>query len=699
MTSSDLHFIKLDERVYKYIRQFTIKSSQDAFVELVTNSIDAYNRGNILENRKIEIRYHSPNIIYLIDNAIGLTSEEMTKCFLTVGEYSADHGSRGFFSRGAKDISAIGNVTFTAIKNGQLSQVFLNSEAYGTVQIADSPVTEAQRLEFGISVDGLNVKLDLLPNFYVKDPSGQAESLSYLGVLRDIMMDNNNEIYYSHVNEIGEVLFRRRLTFSYPEGQKLLELTYNIPGYETYQATFEIYVTDVPILQPKKEDEMVFGFLIRDNTSVYEINTIDDRFRWNPYMNRIYGRLTCSAIHSMLISYDVDGPTVANPTPIIDPSRLTGTNKEHPFIKGLLSIPKVRLDAILHELNTSISKTSISLNELDQLLEELEKYGLDVLDDEEISVRFVPNYNAELAQAIENDRQNYVQHETSYIMTGDYTLGETTTDRLIKSKLIELNAQPDQPYIVGVSGEPELLSGQPDVESLTPEQVYNLLSSEQQQAIAQQPYIYKLGDGGKLTKMFIFQRGSLEQEVGPENEYLNIKTKKFSISFIKDINMKARYNIEYGDGVEIQINLADPLVAKYMITENVASHMTDLSLKNVQSTNSLLFMQEIMIEILSQIVLENDIINARLLLDSNNLNNVKKTASWRNEIVHRIQGPMATIFGKFISSTKSSKLSTLQDIIDTIGSRVGDLIDLSTQGQDLYDLKDMLNHNLSKLVE
>ena len=698
-SSSELLFVKLDERVYKYIRQFTIKSSQDALIELVTNSIDAYNRGGITVDRKIDIIYHSPNIIYHIDHAIGLTSEEMVKYFLTVGQYSAEAGSRGFFSRGAKDISAIANITFTAVKGGLISQVYLNSEAYGQLLIQDQPVTESQRLEYRLPGNGLNVKLDLLPNFIVKDPSGQALSLSKLGVLRDIMVNTDNVIQYSHVNEVGVTLFSRRVYFEYPSGTKLLDVTYELPGYPDHSARFEVYVSHEPIPQPVKEDEMVFGFIIRDNTSVYEINTIDDRFRWNPYMNRVYGTLTCNGIHQMLLDYDTAGPTPTNPTPIIDPSRLTGTNKAHPYIEGLLAIPKVRLDAILRELNTSISKTSVSLQEINDLLEELERYGLNVLDDEDVRVEFVPKYDATLAKSILDDRQNYVSHEISYLMTGDYSFGETISDKFIKDKLIELEATPDQAWIEGDNGL-ELLNFANDAQTpLDPETILDLISDSDREKLLKNPYIYKLGPDGKLTKMYIFQRGEINKNVTPESDYLNIKTKKFSVSFINDINLQGRYNIEYTDGVNIQINLANPLVAKYMITDNVKLGNTDLSLENVKSSSSLLFMQEIMIEILSQIILESDILNSRLILDGNNLTNTKKTAYWRNSIVARIEGTLSSIFEKFITKSRDTKLTQLNTIIDIIGTRVSNLIDLSVQGGDLYTLKDDLKDNLTKLVE
>ena len=61
--------------------------------------------------------------ISVTDRAIGLTSEDAEKCFLTVGNYTSHETSRGFFSRGAKDVSNIGHVTFETIKDGLYSKV------------------------------------------------------------------------------------------------------------------------------------------------------------------------------------------------------------------------------------------------------------------------------------------------------------------------------------------------------------------------------------------------------------------------------------------------------------------------------------------------------------------------------------------------------------------------------------------------
>ena len=125
--------LSIGSRAYKYIRMGAVKNVVDALIELITNSHDAYNKDSTLSkphNIRIKPYYTGRKYIEkvsLIDNAIGLTGDEMERNFLTVGNYTSESGSRGFFSRGAKDISNIGNVTFQSIKNNKYSKVEINS--------------------------------------------------------------------------------------------------------------------------------------------------------------------------------------------------------------------------------------------------------------------------------------------------------------------------------------------------------------------------------------------------------------------------------------------------------------------------------------------------------------------------------------------------------------------------------------------
>lgn len=693
---SELQFIELNERAYKYIRQFTIRSAEDALVELITNCVDAYKLTDI-ENREIEIEYHKPNIIKVRDHAIGLTAEEMKNCFLQVGNYTTNEGSRGFFSRGAKDISAIGNITFNSIKNGKHSQCYLNSDAYGKMNILDVDVTVEQREGLKIQTNGLEVTIELLANFIIDKPSVQYDSLCNLATLRDIIVDDNNNLTYTiYENDIE--IFKERIIFEYPPAEILLDLDYTVPNYPDATAKFIIYKTEKQIPQPKKETEMIFGFLIKDDTTIYETSTIDDRFRWIPYMNRLYGYLKCNYISHLLLDYDKNGSTELNPMPIIDPSRLTGVNKKHPFIDSLLSIPRVRLDQILRELNKSLSQQSISLKEADQLLEELSKYGLDIIEEEDIKVTYTQSYDDILAKAIEDDRINYVNSEKNYYMNINYDINISETDNYIRDKIVRLeNIGQDTSFIIDGNNELVQIPYEQTDEKNEMVDIMTIIDKEETN-LSKHPYIYKLGPNGELVKLYIFEKGRIENITNPEEEYIIVKNKKFNISFINDLNLSQRYLIEYNEGVNIKLNLNNDSISKYLTTNNITSGSENLSIQNLSSSNSLVFLQELMIEIISEVILENNILNNKLVLDSNNFNNNKKINSHKNEITSKLEMPIGSIFTKYIGAVKQQKIKELQSNIDNISNIIGETIDNEYELQ-LANERDLLSEKLQLLVE
>lgn len=696
---SDLHFVELSERAYKYIRQFTIKSTEDALVELITNSIDAYNK-TTKESRKLEIEFQFPNKLRVRDFALGLTGDEMQACFLQVGTYTSTAESRGFFSRGAKDISAIGDITFQTIKDGKYSLCVLNSDAYGAVPINSIDATDEHRADTKIPENGLVVTINLLDNFIVKNPSDEAESISKLTVLRDIMTDEKNVITYSHLSVEGVALFNRTLKYAYPDGSLLLDLTYNVPFYDNVEARFVVYKSQGPMPQPKKENEISFGFLLKSNTTVYEGNTIDDRFRWNPYMNVLYGYLQCDNIDILLKDYDINGATQKNPMPIIDPSRLTGLNREHPFIESLLSIPKVRLDHILRELNQTISKKSISIKEVDQIFDELSKYGLDIIEEEEITVSFVPSYDAELAKAIEDDRLNYVRTEANYLLTKNYTSNASEIDEYMRERIIRIEPEERTEYVYALGEDNELVQipNSTDTTKNEPVNIEQLLESEDLN-LTKRPYIYKMSSTGDLMKLYIFDKGRIENITNPENEYIKMKNKKFQISFINDINMIERYRIEHADGLHIKLNVNNDSIKKYL-ADTIARSDENFTMDNLTLSSSLVFLNELVIEILSEIILENDIINNRLILDSNTLNNTRKINNHRAKIEARIEVPINKIFQRYLAMNKEKKSlninTILEQITDVITSKYGGIENVDGN---LLLLKSNLDNTLSSLIE
>jgi len=712
---SDLQFIDINERAYRYIRQFTIKSAEDAAIELITNCNDAYNKGNIT-NKLIEIEY-CEGIMKFRDRAIGLTSQEMVGSFLQVGQYTNIAGNRGFFSRGAKDISAIADVEFYAVKNGLYSKVILNSDAYGKLDVADIPFTDELSKSIGIPIDsnGLLVTLKLLPNFYVVDPSGFAESISKLAVLRDIMADKNTTTLFTQFDKNGNTLFSRRLIYGYPDADLLLELSYIVPGYENYNAKWTVYKTNAPIEQPKKENELRFGFLIKDKTTIYEAGTIDDRFRWNPYINYLYGDLVCDGISDMLRDYDTNGSSEKNPLPIIDPSRLTGTNKQHPFIMGLLSIPKVRLDLILRELNTGISQQTITINEIDDLMNELEKYGLDLMDDQDINVSFTPSYDSQLVKSVQDDRLNYITTEKSYILTGNYSINKSEMDKyienLIKQQIAQDGSVPyDLSYILGNDDNLIQLPSNIQQDSTTLLDNLEFLPPDIANQLAQNPYIYSVGPDGNLKKLYIFQQGNFDNVTDPDAEYLTIQNKKFSVNFINDINITKRYTIDYTDGINININLNDQVVNKYVVDASAAINtstgtrdinpLTDINISDMTSVKSLVFLKELFVSILSDIILDSDVNSGKIMLDANyDANNTKKIIDYQNNLISKIQLPIENIFQKYIDKNAQKKTDQLKNTINNIGAMLNSRFNMTAQDGNVTLLKQQLLNMMSQLIE
>jgi len=676
----DLHFINISERAYKYIRQFSIKSIEDALIELITNSIDAYKKTDI-DEKKIEIEIINPNILIVRDHALGLDSDQLNRFFLQVGTYTASDTSRGFFSRGAKDISAIGDVYFTAIKDGKLSQCILNTDAHGAITIDNIQATDELKKTYKIPNNGLHVKLVLLPNYHNMMIDTIANNISKNCSLREILNNPKNIVTINDISNISNdadiANNNSQITYSHQESTTILELEYEIPKYKMYKATFVVKQVKQPFLQPMRENQMEFGFLMKDNTSVYEVNTIDNKFRWNPYINYLYGYLHCDGIHDLLIQYDNHGPTIENPYPVIDPSRISGLNMQHPFIIQLLSIPLVRLDLILRELNISKSTGSISIDELDDLLDELNKQGVTIIEENEINVNWKNNYDMNLAKAIQDDRMAYVTYEKSNTFVDPYEIKEITIRNyeLPESKSISINTMDTNSiYVKNSNNElvqiPDITFT--DIDGSPPINILKMLPTNIIDELQKQPYLYRMKPDGELEKLYMFDKGCLENNSELTN--LKIRRKNFTITFINDLNMVERYTVDITQGINIKINLNNPIVKKYLSCEKNGFD-DSVNISSISSSKSLIFMKELLIDVLSGIIVSNDVQNKKLTFETNSnddYNNLRKILDYKNKITAKIEINIDKIFDKYISNTVDKNFNAISNIINDTNNDLND---------------------------
>ncbi len=388
---SDINYqtLYLNPRMYQYIRASAITNLDDAIVELITNCVDAYTGINNNPN-KITINLSKKNnYLEVIDNAIGLDAENMEKCFLEVGTYVSDETKRGHFSRGSKDISALGNCTFIAIKDNKYSECKILYDGKGAMINKNSDITEELRTKINIPQNGLYVKIDIINPQVLNDFN--LDDFSYHYALRDIFQNNNFEIKFNIVdNNITKII-----KYNQPNAELIIDGEFNVPEYDV-KASFKLYLTENKEIKYSNNSRYTEnGIIISSNNTIYENGMLHNRIiSGNPHSQKIFGRIHCDYINVLLKDYENNGPTKKNPLPVIDSSRLQGLNYYHPFVKQLIKLPIERINYILSDIEYK-SRTSINNENLNNLFDndKLNKINDEIF--QKLGIKLITNYNLE----------------------------------------------------------------------------------------------------------------------------------------------------------------------------------------------------------------------------------------------------------------------------------------------------------------
>ena len=405
---SDLQYISIDPRAYFFIRESAIRNVYDAFTELITNSIDAYNKGEFTHKPvNIHIDYKS-NILNVVDNAIGLSGTDMERCFMQVGAYTSTDESRGIFSRGAKDVSALGDVTYTSIKDGKISQVIITSVGKTGMLLKDSDVTEFHRVKYDIPENGMHVRIYIKSYIYKPEYNEICETLKQNSHLRDILSSEDTTITVKFVED--DVVSESIIKYEYPVNKtQLINMKYFVPGYDNIVATFELYMVDEKQKDYSDDNLNDYGVLLTDSSSIYENSLLHSNFRNNPYMQRLYGRIRCDYIKQLMLDIETNHSS-KNPHPIIDPSRLNGLSRKHPFTKNLMSIPIKRLIVVLDDIETSLTNED-AIPDLNDIMDELKALGDDIFNELDITTHVKTEHKNAMYTAVDSVSKYIIEEE------------------------------------------------------------------------------------------------------------------------------------------------------------------------------------------------------------------------------------------------------------------------------------------------
>ena len=267
-----------------------IRDIYDAIVELVTNADDRYQVLEFPGRVEIELVRRSaagdPTTLRVRDFADGMTSDVMDqKIGRTGGRVSGlERGLpvRGTNSRGAKDIAALGTVTFESIAgDGQIHKCritpYFDFELFESVEI-----TSKVRIRLGIGEGtGTLVTLMLKPSQRIPSADNLRKNLGRLVALRDILHDSRRQVSLKDGRKAAVPVKAPALV-----GKDRLKRSFDVPGYPGATAKLTIRRTS-EVLEREQDRFRRGGILIKSRHAVHEATLFDRELETDPHARQV----------------------------------------------------------------------------------------------------------------------------------------------------------------------------------------------------------------------------------------------------------------------------------------------------------------------------------------------------------------------------------------------------------------------------
>lgn len=617
--------ILIDPRAYNYMKTAAVQNIEDALVELITNADDAYDRANIKQKfMEIEIYYpHKKDIqanrfgkLIFRDNASGLTGKQMKECFLQVGKFTSDADSRGFFSRGAKDISSLGLIVFESIKDGLYSCVTLDSDSYGEVKSIDIEATEEIRTKLKIKNNGLQVSIHFLEKINIAHPERLAENIPKIVSLRSIFGDSNNSIkLITHLDlETKEQL----LQYSYPGGDLIMEVTYTVPRYDA-EATLKIFKAKTQLERNAQKKYNEFGLLIKSEKVIHDIDAFDHQLKFDPDMQYFWGYIECNKINELMRDFDSNKKNKKNPFPIIDPNRINGINKQHPFYRAMTKLPIKRLQLILEEMDEAEENenlNNVDISKLTDILKDLNIVSTDFVNDHTGSLGLFSDPRGKLIRAIESERGQFVKVERNFFMTvfsyqGKGVAGYDHPQGPKERNVLNMDSNEDDERDKELDIE-EDEQDNPKGDKMDNQQLFREVGEN---------------EVGDVKQLYIYDKNQIpEKALNESSRYINARRDaKFRIIFKKDPRRDYKFEIKRRmSTITVKINIEHHLIRDYYTDEHM--DVADMS------SEGLLILQQILTEAFTRLLLQNEAEQSAEILQSGSGEElVEKFIIWKDK--------------------------------------------------------------------
>lgn len=335
--------LEIESRRIVQDARLAIRDVYDAIVELVTNADDRYQILGIEGRVEIELGRQGkgrPSILRVRDFADGMTTDQMNRKLGRIGGrvsgLEAGHAVRGTNSRGAKDIAALGTVTFESIAgDGRMHtcRIYPNFEYE-----ADDARAVTPRLRKRLAIakgTGTLVTIEIEPAHRIPKVDTLVPKVAALVRLRDIVRQEKTTLLVKGLRNSK----RRPVGLARPAGRKRVSRTFAVPGYPGAKAKLVVFRARKQF-KSGRDRFRLGGILVKSRHAIHEATLFDRSLEWDSNALWFYGRLTCEAIDDLWNEYDDrqaggEQHPAENPVPILDPSRKSGLTPGHPFVDAL----------------------------------------------------------------------------------------------------------------------------------------------------------------------------------------------------------------------------------------------------------------------------------------------------------------------------------------------------------------------------
>ena len=334
-----------------------IRDIFDAIVELVTNADDRYQVLKIPGKIEVELVRRrtegDSTTLRVRDFADGMTSDVMDQRLgRTGGRVSGlEQGLsvRGTNSRGAKDIAALGTVTFESIASDGRLHTCRISPYFDFTLFESVEIASKDRKRLGINEGtGTLVTLELNRSKRIPKADNLRKKFGQLVALRDILNDSRRQVT---LKEGGKAPVR--IEAPVLGGKDRLKESFEVPRYPGARAKLTIRRTS-EVLEREQDRFRRGGILIKSRHAIHEATLFDKDLETDSHALKFFGRLVCDYIDDLWNDFDQRiqeraGDDPRNPMPVLDPSRRSGLTRGHPFVKALFAEALKRLRPLVEE--------------------------------------------------------------------------------------------------------------------------------------------------------------------------------------------------------------------------------------------------------------------------------------------------------------------------------------------------------------